>query len=355
MPRMGERDVADESISPTTKVTMMSKSPSPSPSSRGPTISPPSTPPPQQQQQQSRFHEQFTPPPPSANNNNKPSSEHMSAAAAAPMTPPPVPTPTEEDDIATLNFDRRPSHFDPIAPSFHQRGAAQTHPSQPARNLVSSSSATGFVPLPPVSPLQQHSPRSTTRRHQRGGSSGSGSGMGLSHRKRGSHSRQPSMSLASPTSPTHSHSEQQQRKILPLEPAAQRALPTRAPLEAFASVEMLQGQRQHQDRTRGVEVFGPGGTYEGRASSQSVSSFSSRALPASPVFPSSNSYVRCLAGLCTPRGPAFEPACRTQPGSGSCESVPELQSRRRWGRRRRAATPVDGRRCCEYREPVARL
>ncbi|KAG0662405.1 hypothetical protein C6P46_003351 [Rhodotorula mucilaginosa] len=270
MPRMGERDVADESISPTTRVTIMSKSPSPVPSSRGPTISPPSTPPPQHQQQ-SRFHEHFTPP----NNNNKASSKHLTTAAAAPQTPPPVPTPTEEDDIATLNFDRRPSHFDPIAPSFHQRGAGaapSSHPTQPPRNLVSSSTATGFVPLPPVSPLQQNSPRSTRR--QRGGSGGSSSGStGLSHRKRGSHSRQPSMSLASPTSPSHTYSSsnvnEQQRKILPLEPAAQRALPTRAPLEAFASVEMLQGQRQHQDRTRGVEVFGPGGTYEGRASSQS--------------------------------------------------------------------------------------
>ncbi|GAA5986396.1 hypothetical protein JCM10908_003736 [Rhodotorula pacifica] len=245
VPRMGERDVAEESISPTTRVPV---------APREPTISPPSTPPPQ-----SRFHEQFTPPAQKSLGHAGVHSRNISGG------PPPVPTPTEEDDIATLNFDRRPSHFDPIAPSFHR---AQTQPASFAttpRNLVS---ATGFAPLPPVSPLQQ-SPRT---RRTRGGSGGSSSSIGMSptsthHRKRSSHTRQPSMSLASPSS---NDQQQQQRKILPLEPAAQRAQPTRAPLEAFASVEMLHGQREHQDRTRGVEVFGPGGTYEGRASSRTV-------------------------------------------------------------------------------------
>ncbi|GJN89916.1 hypothetical protein Rhopal_002905-T1 [Rhodotorula paludigena] len=172
---------------------------------------------------------------------------------------PPVPTPQDEDDIATLNFNRRPSQFDPLAPSFHQaHGGSSTG----SRSLTS-----GFAPLPPVSPV-------------RGGGH---------HRQRSSHTRQPSISLSSPSaSPLpspgfasssapgssrstdsgagatygpHALPPTESRKILPLQPAR-----TRAPIEAFASVEMLQGQREHQDRTRGTEVFGPGGRYEGRAS-----------------------------------------------------------------------------------------
>lgn len=185
---------------------------------------------------------------------------------------PPVPTPQDEDDIATLNFNRRPSQFDPLAPSFHHaHGGSSTG----SRQLVS---ATGFAPLPPVSPLRQ---------------------PGQAHkRQRSSHTRQPSISLSSPSaspstgggfdtstaasSATSTNVQYygpstlpptESRKILPLQPAAQRnngsVPPTRAPIEAFASVEMLQGQREHQDRTRGTEVFGPGGTYEGRASSLS--------------------------------------------------------------------------------------
>lgn len=247
-PRLGERDVTDEGISPTTRVTI-----GPRGGSEEPVLSPgPSTPPP------SRFLEPFTPP--TQNVFQRTEDKHSRTSSG---NPPPVPTPTDEDDIATLNFDRRPSHFDPIAPSFHraQASSSQQQQQQQAnvpRNLVS---ATGFAPLPPVSPLQQSSPRNRRRRGS-GDSTGS-AGVSPHHRKRSSHSRQPSISLASPTSAHHD-----QRKILPLEPAAQRAQPTRAPLEAFASVEMLHGQREHQDRTRGVEVFGPGGTYEGRASSQ---------------------------------------------------------------------------------------
>lgn len=112
----------------------------------------------------------------------------------------------------------------------------------------------------------------------------------LHHRKTSSgHARQPSISLSSNTTasqnsspvpsprsllPSHAaHSES--RKILPLQPAANppssstTTRGTRAPLDAFASVEMLQGQRQALEKSRGTEVFGPGG-YEGRASSSSV-------------------------------------------------------------------------------------
>ncbi|BGP38888.1 hypothetical protein JCM10449v2_002826 [Rhodotorula kratochvilovae] len=173
---------------------------------------------------------------------------------------PPVPVPQEEDDIATLNFGRRPSQFDPLAPSFH--GGARGHGGTSAAPRALTS-AMQFAPLPPVSPVR------TPGREGSGGHA----------RQRSSHARQPSISLTSPSaSPLPSpgfapasYGPQQQaqaapdprdRKILPLQPAR-----TRAPIEAFASVEMLQGQREHQDRTRGTEVFGPGGRYEGRASS----------------------------------------------------------------------------------------
>ncbi|GAA5864193.1 hypothetical protein JCM1840_006696 [Sporobolomyces johnsonii] len=149
----------------------------------------------------------------------------------------------DDDDFATLNFARRPSQFDPIAPSFHGYQGSNSGNST-ARQLV------GHGPVPPV---PQRS-TSASRIHQR----------------KTSHTRQPSISLSSPSSsPLPSPSFlPTQSKILPLQPAAPPARGTRAPIEAFASIEMLQGQRQHAERTRGTEVWGPGG-YEGRASSLS--------------------------------------------------------------------------------------
>ncbi|GAA5868807.1 hypothetical protein JCM3774_003903 [Rhodotorula dairenensis] len=295
-PRLGERDVADEGISPTTRIEMDprgngggggrgSSTEEPNPLSPGP-----STPPP------SRFHEHFTPPTQNVFRQQRTPNDddkHSRGSTGVGGNPPPVPTPTDEDDIATLNFNRRPSHFDPIAPSFHRAQATppQQQPQQATapRNLVS---ATGFAPLPPVSPLQQQQQSSPRNRRRRGstdstGSAGASSSSSLHHRKRSSHSRQPSMSLASPTSAA-SHHHHDQRKILPLEPAMQRAQPTRAPLEAFASVEMLHGQREYQDRTRGVEVFGPGGTYEGRASAPASHGFLRREDPLSNVHAARN-------------------------------------------------------------------
>jgi len=185
---------------------------------------------------------------------------------------PPVPVPQDEDDIATLNFDRRPSQIDPLTPSFHYAhsssasGAVPPVPAIPASGAPTPRALTGmtFAPLPPPSPVR--SPPTEQRGHMR---------------QRSSHARNPSISLSSPlASPTSasygphapppssssstSADARSSAKILPLQPAR-----TRAPIEAFASVEMLQGQREHQDRTRGTEVFGPGGTYEGRASSLS--------------------------------------------------------------------------------------
>ncbi|BGP14888.1 hypothetical protein JCM10213_003756 [Rhodosporidiobolus nylandii] len=156
----------------------------------------------------------------------------------------------DEDDIATLNFARRPSQFDPLAPSFHP--SRQAAGAAPARSLLPAGGR-------PTTPKGSHS------------------------RQRSSHTRQPSISLSSPSSsplpspgfapssgPFSSLPPQEARKILPLQPAAQRPAnvvpPTRAPIEAFASVEMLQGQQQAMEKSRGLEVFGPRG-YEGRSSS----------------------------------------------------------------------------------------
>ncbi|KDE07931.1 hypothetical protein MVLG_01840 [Microbotryum lychnidis-dioicae p1A1 Lamole] len=72
------------------------------------------------------------------------------------------------------------------------------------------------------------------------------------HQRRRSHTRHPSISLA----PTASGSA--------LTSTNEGLRGTRTPIEAFASVEMLQGQRQHQNRTRGSEVFNSKGMYEGR-------------------------------------------------------------------------------------------
>ncbi|GAA5893362.1 uncharacterized protein JCM6883_007642 [Sporobolomyces salmoneus] len=194
---------------------------------------------------------------------------------------PPVPSPsssmfTEDlDEFPTLNFDRRPSQFDPIAPSFHHHsGGPLVHSSS---NSTSSSSAgvpRSLIPIPTTT--------SSTSQHNRASSGG------LHHRKTSSgHVRQPSISLSSTSSsgpsplpsprtllPSHA-SHPGSRKILPLQPAAGNPKNggsggsggTRAPLETFASIEMLQGQRQAMEKQRGTEVFGPSGYYEGRATS----------------------------------------------------------------------------------------
>jgi len=181
----------------------------------------------------------------------------------------------DEDDLATLNFARRPSTFDPLAPSFHP-SHNQSQASQGSRSLL------------PAGGRQQA--QSQQQQQQKG----------QHQRQRSSHTRHPSISLGggggsgSPSvsplpspgfNPSFSLQQQQHqdgRKILPLQPAARPGGPysksshadqqrvvegTRAPIEAFASVEMLQGMRQASERSRGTEVFGPGGTYEGRASS----------------------------------------------------------------------------------------
>ncbi|GAA5834224.1 hypothetical protein JCM11251_000575 [Rhodosporidiobolus azoricus] len=179
------------------------------------------------------------------------------------------PTQEEEDDLATLNFARRPSQFDPLAPSFHPSHLQGSHPPQ-------AQGSSGQRSLLPVG----------------GGGAGPTTPTRAHHRSKSSHTRQPSISLSSPSSSPlpspgfapasgqFSQLQQQDRKILPLQPAArqgggsggpggerERVPPTRAPIEAFASVEMLQGMREASERTRGTEVFGPGGKYEGRASS----------------------------------------------------------------------------------------
>ncbi|SCV70713.1 BQ2448_3475 [Microbotryum intermedium] len=74
------------------------------------------------------------------------------------------------------------------------------------------------------------------------------------HQRRRSHTRHPSISLAPPASGSAPASRDEGIRG------------TRAPVEAFGSVEMLQGQRQHQNRTRGSEVFNSSGMCEGRAS-----------------------------------------------------------------------------------------
>lgn len=263
-PRPGDRDLGDETISPTARDPAEKKARS----VREATVSPPSTPP-----AGVTFHGLSTPPNKRAYTDVGTFSPHSRGPSDG--HPPPVPVPADEDDIATLNFSRRPSHFDPIAPSFHR---SQTQPpaaagggggAQVPRPLVLGA---GFAPLPPASP---RSPR-TRRRGDSGDSTGSARGGvngSLHNRKRSSHNRQPSISFPSPGGGGGGGGTAsippEQKKVLPLEPAAQRAQPTRAPLEAFASYEMLNGQREHLDRTRGVEVFGPGGTYEGRASSLS--------------------------------------------------------------------------------------
>ncbi|ORY91777.1 hypothetical protein BCR35DRAFT_316900 [Leucosporidium creatinivorum] len=160
------------------------------------------------------------------------------------------------DDFGILNFGRRPSAIDPLAPSFASTGS-HGHPASrqlvgglpsPTRasNQATAAAAAQHAARPAPPPLPSPS----------------------SHTRRQSHSRQPSISLPLPSSspsssPLPSPTSQPSGKILPLQPVPTR---TRAPMEAFASVEMLQGQREHADRTRGSEVFGRDGKYEGRAS-----------------------------------------------------------------------------------------
>ncbi|GAA5861864.1 hypothetical protein JCM8547_008578 [Rhodosporidiobolus lusitaniae] len=223
----------------------------------------------------------------------------------------------DEDDLATLNFARRPSQFDPLAPSFHPSHGQQ----QGQRSLLPAGGR-------PVTPKQ--------------------GGGGQHQRQRSSHHRHPSISLQggggnSPsTSPLPSpgftpgsgpYSSGEARKILPLQPAARSGgphakgafsretteaggavQPTRAPIEAFASVEMLQGMREASERTRGTEVFGPGGRYEGRASSISGEA----GLPAYSRRPADP-----LSALHAARNPALA-AQQQHHGHGHGHGVPQL-------------------------------
>ncbi|GAA5988748.1 hypothetical protein JCM11641_006526 [Rhodosporidiobolus odoratus] len=213
--------------------------------------------------------------------------------------PPSGPDEHDEDDgdMATLNFARRPSSFDPLAPSFHPSHAA----GGPSRSLLAAA---------PITPTRSsHS------------------------RQRSAHARQQSISLPSPsTSPLPSPSfapssgsgpfstqpPTESRKILPLQPAAQKlgnvVPPTRAPIEAFASVEMLQGQQQASERARGLEVFGPRG-YEGRSSSISGEG----GLPAYARRPSP------LENLHAARNPLAAASHSTHGGVGAPQ-LPPLQS-----------------------------
>lgn len=200
----------------------------------------------------------------------RPTNPNPFAVQSTPGTPPsssrlkPEVSPTDGsplDDFPILNFGRRPSAVDPLAPSFNSTSST-SYGGPTSRQLVSgglssptraSSQASAAAaaqaaarPVPPPLPLHP------------------------SHARRQSHSRNPSISLPPPSpgasplpSPTGMGPAQPSGKILPLQPVPTR---TRAPMEAFASVEMLQGQREHQDRMRGSEVFGRDGKYEGRAS-----------------------------------------------------------------------------------------
>ncbi|GAA6024201.1 hypothetical protein JCM10207_006779 [Rhodosporidiobolus poonsookiae] len=219
----------------------------------------------------------------------------------APHAPHSKPTQDDEDDLATLNFARRPSQFDPLAPSFHPShtaGGGHGHgQGSQSRSLLAAGG-----------------PTTPTRSTFAGAGAGPGQGQGAGHQRQRSHARNASISLSSPlTSPLPSPSfapssgpysstqpPTEQRKILPLQPAAQRhppgtlapVAPSRAPIEAFASVEMLQGQREHAERTRGTEVWGPGGRYEGRASSISgeggLPAYTRRADPLSNLHAARN-------------------------------------------------------------------
>ncbi|GAA6008840.1 hypothetical protein JCM11491_003803 [Sporobolomyces phaffii] len=235
----------------------------------------------------------------------------------------PVPSPSlfteelgeAEDEFPTLNFDRRPSQFDPIAPSFHHHSGGPLVPSSTsvARSLIPMTATAKPTPaLPPSGP-------SPTER------------SGLHHRKTSSgHARQPSISLSSPAPspgssaapsprtllPSHApHPDS--RKILPLQPAANPVPPrTRAPLDTFASVEMLQGQRQAMEKSRGTEVFGPGG-YEGRASSSSINE--------TAALPPYSRRQDPLSNLHAARNPALaQQYPSTLPGGGLGPAIPAL-------------------------------
>ncbi|KAK4056484.1 hypothetical protein OIO90_002331 [Microbotryomycetes sp. JL221] len=158
------------------------------------------------------------------------------------------------DDYAVLNFERRPSAVDPLASS--------TGP----RQLVGSNANNHSKSQQPVLPS------TTSVRASTQASAAAAAQQAAGHGRKHSHSRQPSISLTNPTTTTASYdsatspvspTSSSAAKILPLQPAPTR---TRAPMEAFASVDMLQGQKAHQDRTRGTEVFDSNGQYQGRAS-----------------------------------------------------------------------------------------
>lgn len=91
----------------------------------------------------------------------------------------------------------------------------------------------------------------------------------IQHAQRPLHSRRESVSLKDIAVPAPSPKLAPGELFSPTFPATGKIdmVPsrTRAPMEAFASIEMMEGARAHADRTRGQEVFRDG-RYEGRAS-----------------------------------------------------------------------------------------
>lgn len=138
---------------------------------------------------------------------------------------------TIQDPIVTRNSPRSPLEQDTI--NFHRRPSLVSPP--PASTSTVPPSAP--IPTNPISTASALSPRSYHR------PTSARTATALQGRTRTLYSASPS-----PTSPNSSRS-----------PA-----PSRAPVEAFGSYEMLQGQRAHAEKRRGSEVF-KNGKYEGRS------------------------------------------------------------------------------------------
>ncbi|KAK4706081.1 hypothetical protein P7C70_g120, partial [Phenoliferia sp. Uapishka_3] len=165
-----------------------------------------------------------------------------------------------------MNFHRRPSATYVVEPvTSRSRDLVAPMPSLPSvfgttggvRSAPAPRSPTftnSTWPQPSQVPL--HAPRSSPSPTQ--SPSPSPSPDHPRHQRKSSHTRQPSISLT-PTSTNFPG----QSNILPPHPVPTR---TRAPLDSFASIEMLQGQRNVEEKRRGSEVWGSEtGRYEGRA------------------------------------------------------------------------------------------
>lgn len=171
---------------------------------------------------------------------------------SSPVPPGLSPAVSQDDDMGVLNFARRPSTVDPLhngqrSPSFTSPRKAPPVPGQSAQSNPAHAGAAQAAAAAQAAKAAK----------ERALGAGKGGQIGGHVRRKSSHTRHPSVSLIG------GETNRDTGKILPLQPAPTR---TRAPMEAFASVDMLQGQREHQDRTRGQEIFGRDGKYEGRAS-----------------------------------------------------------------------------------------